>query len=89
MKRQKKSFRDYQCLCPKNSFRVRKTQSLGEMLLGEYCEDIDECADGKCRGDHRGSKLIARLFEGFRYLPLFRSGQFLVYKYDILQRSNT
>jgi hypothetical protein len=23
------------------------------MLLGEYCEDIDECADGKCRGDHK------------------------------------
>ncbi len=22
------------------------------MLLGEYCEDIDECADGKCR-DHK------------------------------------
>jgi hypothetical protein len=23
------------------------------MLLSEYCEDIDKCADGKCRGDHK------------------------------------
>jgi hypothetical protein len=38
----------YQCLYPKNSFRVRETQS-----LGEYYEAIDECAEGKCRGDHK------------------------------------
>jgi hypothetical protein len=31
----------------------RETQSLSEMLLSEYCEDIDKCADGKCRGDHK------------------------------------
>jgi hypothetical protein len=43
----------YQCLCPKNSFRVRETQSLSEMLLGEYYEDIDECAEGKYRGDQK------------------------------------
>ncbi len=43
----------YQYLCPKNSFRFKETQSLDEMLLGEYCEDIDEWAQGRCRGNHK------------------------------------
>jgi hypothetical protein len=42
-----------QCLCLKNSFRVIENQSLGIMLWGEYCEDIDECAEGKCRRGHK------------------------------------
>ncbi len=36
----------------------------------------------------RGSKLIARIFEGFRYLPLFRSGQFLVQSVPFKSRVN-
>jgi len=51
-----KNTTQYECLCPKDTFRVTKTGSLG--LLGrdlrlEYCEDVDECAEGKCRGSNK------------------------------------
>jgi hypothetical protein len=43
----------FQCLCPKSLFLVRETQSLSGSLRREYCEDIDECSEEKCRRDHK------------------------------------
>lgn len=46
----------YECLCRKGfkvvSVEVDKKPN-GDHILREYCEDIDECAEGLCKGDKK------------------------------------